>query len=62
MGEGITPGAAVRVTGASSYERGSEGVVTAIRQGWSGKEAVVVYQGPLRSREFTVPLSDLSRK
>ncbi|MBA8809612.1 hypothetical protein ACIGB8_18975 [Promicromonospora sukumoe] len=46
----------------SSTERGSEGVVKTVRQGWTGKEAVVVAPGPLRSREFTVPLVDLSMK
>lgn len=61
MGDGIAAGVKVRVTGMSSTERGAEGVVTAIRAGWGGKEAVVVASGILRSREFTVPVSDLSR-
>ncbi|MFD7023085.1 hypothetical protein [Promicromonospora sukumoe] len=62
MGGVIMTGVNVRVTGISSTERGSEGVVKAVRQGWAGKEAVVVAPGPLRSREFTVPLVDLSTK
>ncbi|MFC6509932.1 hypothetical protein ACFQBY_15875 [Promicromonospora citrea] len=61
MGDGIAAGVAVKVTGVSSTERGSQGVVKAIRRGWTGKEAVVVATGVLRTREFTVPLSDLSR-
>jgi len=57
----IVAGVNVKVTGLSSTERGAEGVVKAIRQGWAGREAVVVTNGVLRSREFTVPLADLSR-
>ncbi|MFC7025018.1 hypothetical protein ACFQHV_17905 [Promicromonospora thailandica] len=45
----------------SSTERGAVGVVKAIRPGWAGKEAVVVAVGVLRTREFTVPVADLSR-
>ncbi|MFD2028593.1 hypothetical protein [Promicromonospora aerolata] len=62
MGDGIAAGVIVKVTGVSSTERGAEGVVQAIRRGWTGKEAVVLAPGPLRSREFTVPVADLSRK
>ena len=62
MGDGIATGVNVRVTGMSSTERGAEGVVKTIRQGWTGKEAVVVALGALRAREFTVPVADLSRK
>lgn len=58
----IKTGAAVRVIGTSSYERGTEGVVKTIRQGWSGMEAVVVTRRGLRIREFTVPVTDLSRR
>jgi len=61
MGDGIAAGVAVKVTGMSSTERGSQGVVKTIRPGWTGKEAVVVATDVLRTREFTVPLSDLSR-
>ena len=61
MGDGIARGVNVKVTGMSSMERGAEGVVKAIRQGWTGKEAVVVAPGALRPREFTVPVVDLSR-
>jgi hypothetical protein len=61
MGDGIATGVNVRVTGVSSMERGAVGVVVAIRPGWAGKEAVVVAYGALRSREFTVPVADLSR-
>lgn len=56
----IAEGVKVRVTGMSSTERGAEGVVKTIRRGWAGREAVVVAPGALRSREFTVPLADLS--
>jgi hypothetical protein len=62
MGDTIATGAEVRVTGMSSTERGSEGVVKAIRRGWAGKEAVVESPGLLRQRVFTVPLMDLSKK
>ncbi|MBO0607895.1 hypothetical protein [Myceligenerans salitolerans] len=62
MGDAIATGVEVRVTGASSTEHGSEGVVKAIRRGWTGMEAVVESPGLLRKREFTVPLVDLSRK
>jgi hypothetical protein len=62
MGDGITAGVNVRVTGVSSTEHGAEGVVRTIRRGWTGKEAVVVAPGALRSREFTVPVADLSRR
>ena len=61
MGDGIAAGVNVKVTGVSSTERGAEGVVKAIRQGWACKEAVVVAPGVLRPREFTVPVADLSR-
>ncbi|MCP2264265.1 hypothetical protein APR03_001601 [Promicromonospora thailandica] len=61
MGDGIATGVAVKVTGVSSTERGAVGVVKAIRPGWAGKEAVVVAVGVLRTREFTVPVADLSR-
>lgn len=60
MGDAIATGVNVRVTGMSSTERGAEGVVKVVRRGWTGKEAVVVAVGPLRSREFTVPVADLS--
>lgn len=62
MGDAIATGVSVRVTGMSSMERGSEGIVQAIRQGWGGKEAVVLTPGVLRPRVFTVPLADLSKK
>lgn len=62
MGDTIAEGATVKVTGASSYERGAEGVVRKIRRGWGGKEAVVEAPGRLRSRKFSVPLTDLSEK
>lgn len=61
MVSGIAEGVRVKVTGMSSTERGAEGVVKTIRRGWTGKEAVVVAPGALRSREFTVPVADLSR-
>ena len=61
MGDAIATGVNVKVTGVSSMERGAEGVVKTIRPGWAGKEAVVVTLGVLRSREFTVPVADLSR-
>lgn len=61
MGDGIAAGVAVKVTGVSSTERGAQGVVKTIRPGWAGKEAVVVAVGVLRTREFTVPVADLSR-
>lgn len=61
MGDGIATGVNVKVTGVSSTEHGAEGVVKVIRRGWAGKEAVVVAPGVLRSREFTVPVADLSR-
>lgn len=61
MGDGIVTGDSVRVTGMWSMERGAEGVVKAIQPGWTGKEAVVVVPGVLRSREFTVPVADLTR-
>lgn len=60
MGMVIVKGVEVRVTGMSSTERGAVGVVKSVRQGWCGSEAVVVTQGVLRSREFTVPVADLS--
>lgn len=62
MGDGIATGAAVRVTGASSTERGTEGIVTTVRAGWGGKEAVVLVAGVLRSREISIPVWDLSKK
>jgi len=62
MGNAIVEGVRVRVTGMSSTERGAEGVVKTIRRGWTGKEAVVVAPGALRSREFTVPVADLSTR
>ncbi|MFI6424507.1 hypothetical protein [Promicromonospora sp. NPDC050880] len=61
MGDGIAAGVAVKVTGVSSIERGAQGIVKTIRPGWTGKEAVVVAAGVLRTREFTVPVADLSR-
>lgn len=61
MVSAIVEGANVKVTGMSSIERGAEGVVKTIRRGWTGNEAVVVTPGALRSREFTVPVADLSR-
>ncbi|GAB3168110.1 hypothetical protein GCM10027059_30220 [Myceligenerans halotolerans] len=61
MGGAIAEGAKVTVTGASSTERGAEGVVKTIRPGWTGKEAVVEAPGPVRPRVFTVPLVDLSK-
>jgi hypothetical protein len=62
MGDAIATGVNVKVTGMSSMERGAEGVVKIIRRGWGGNEAVIVSPGLLRSREFTVPVADLSRK
>lgn len=62
MGDGIATGVMVRVTGASSTERGTEGVVKTVRPGWGGKEAVLVVAGILRSREVAIPVSDLSKK
>jgi hypothetical protein len=62
MANAIAEGVLVRVTGVSSTERGAEGVVKTIRPGWTGKEAVVVAPGALRSREFTVPVADLSTR
>jgi hypothetical protein len=63
MGDRIATGVLVRVTGVSSMERGTEGIVKAVRPGWAGgQEAVVVVAGILRSREFSVPVSDLSKK
>lgn len=61
MGDGIATGVKVRVTGASSMERGTEGVVTLVRPGWGGKEAVVRVTGVLRSRDIAIPLTDLSK-
>ncbi|WP_369375086.1 hypothetical protein AB1046_10625 [Promicromonospora sp. Populi] len=61
MGDAIATGVSVKVTGVSSLERGAVGVVKTIRPGWTGNEAVVVSAGVLRTREFTVPVSDLSR-
>lgn len=62
MGGMIAEGTTVKVTGASNYERGAEGVVRKIRRGWTGKEAVVEAPGRLRSRKFTVPVTDLTEK
>lgn len=62
MGDGIATGVMVRVTGASSTERGTEGIVKTVRPGWAGKEAVVVVAGVLRSREVAIPVTDLSRQ
>jgi hypothetical protein len=63
MGDGIATGVPVRVTGVSSTERGAEGIVKTVRPGWAGgQEAVVVVAGILRSREFSIPVSDLSKK
>jgi hypothetical protein len=62
MGDGIATGVMVRVTGASSTERGTEGIVKTVRPGWAGKEAVVVVDGVLRSREVAIPVTDLSRQ
>lgn len=62
MGDGIATGVMVRVTGASSTERGTEGIVTAVRRGWAGNEAVVLVTGALRSREVAIPVTDLSRQ
>ncbi|MDR7381999.1 hypothetical protein [Promicromonospora iranensis] len=62
MGDGIATGVLVRVTGPSSTERGTEGIVKTVRPGWAGREAVVVVAGILRSREVAIPLSDLSKK
>jgi hypothetical protein len=62
MGDGIATGVMVKVTGASSIERGTEGIVKTVRAGWGGREAVVVVDGVLRSREVAIPLTDLSRQ
>ena len=63
MGDGIATGVMVRVTGASSTERGTEGIVKTVRPGWAGgKEAVVVVAGVLRTREVAIPVTDLSRQ
>lgn len=59
MGE-IAKDVEVRVTGPSSTEHGTVGVVESVRQGWTGKEAVVKVPG-FWSRKFTVPVTDLSR-
>jgi hypothetical protein len=59
MGEEIVKGSKVKVTGPSSTEAGTVGVVTVIRKGWTLTEAVVVVPG-WQPREFTVPLADLS--
>ena len=62
MGDGIAIGVKVRVTGASSTERGTEGIVKTVRPGWAGgKEAVLEVAGSMRSREVAIPVSDLSR-
>ncbi len=55
----IASGMEVVVTGASSTERGTKGVVESIGPGWAVKKAVVVAPG-WRERKFTVPVSDLS--
>ena len=55
----ITKGTKVRVTGPSSTEVGTEGVVKDIQGGWTMREAVVTVPG-WQEREFTVPLADLS--
>ena len=55
----ITKGTKVVVTGASSTEAGTAGVVKLIRNGWTMPEAVVTVPG-WHEREFTVPLADLS--
>lgn len=50
----------VKVTGPSSTENGTEGVVLQVRRGWTGPEAVIEVPG-FRPRTVTVPLSDLTR-
>ncbi|WP_344099739.1 hypothetical protein [Myceligenerans crystallogenes] len=62
MGEEITEGAKVQVTGAANYERGTVGVVTAVRRGWCGQEAVIEVRGLLRSRKITTQVSDLTKR
>ena len=58
MGD-IGKGSKVKVTGPSSTELGTVGVVKLIRTGWTIPEAVVVVPG-WQEREFTVPVADLS--
>lgn len=60
MGNANLQGVTVRVTG-PSMEIGRVGVVQSIKTEWGVKMAIVRSKGLLRSKDFTVEVSHLTR-